>query len=560
MHDIEDALCAAVGLADHQRLSAVHNDTDHFHFHIAIIKVHPDSSKLVTPWQDAPKLAAACQTLERRHGLTRTNHAMPERGADRPNDRAETMEQRSRQQSLLHWVRDEAGPALLKAQETGGGWQDLHRAAATYGLEIKPRGAGLVIAVAGDKYARVKPSDIDRQLTFGALTAKWGAYQAPTRHQAPPQHVYPRAPLHKGSSQAPGLFREYQRDRERALADRKTDRDTRRAVSDAYRKELAEWAPERRRSIKDMPYTGEGRRAAYADLKRTRDLAMERETARLAEERAQARKRPVPTWQSWLQTQAAQGNAPAVAVLRSMDQRKAELGAAVLTAANADQARHVVYQHLRPSVGRDGSITYRVADGGRVTDQAQQVRVDEVTTASTFLALSLAVDRFGNRPLVVDGADAFKRELAKVAGIEGMRVTFADPTMEAERQRHVDQRRHPHAMPQPEDRAEVRAFVAGRNAARERVTAIQPHRAWTLADTGEAVYGGHQQLAEGLEAVLLHKDGQTLVKVVTPAQAAEAAAWSVGDAVRADDRGGLHDHRPAEQQEEEQDKGQDLGR
>src|SRR5208282_3619692 len=98
--------------------------------------------------------------LEQKHGLTPTNHQMPDRSSGRHSDRAGGMERHGGQQSLIQWVRDEAGPALLKAQEAGLGWQDLHRAAATYGLEVKPRGAGLVIAVAGDKYARVKPSDL----------------------------------------------------------------------------------------------------------------------------------------------------------------------------------------------------------------------------------------------------------------------------------------------------------------------------------------------------------------------------------------------------------------
>jgi len=41
LHAIEDELCAAIGYADHQRISAVHIDTDHLHVHVAINKVHP---------------------------------------------------------------------------------------------------------------------------------------------------------------------------------------------------------------------------------------------------------------------------------------------------------------------------------------------------------------------------------------------------------------------------------------------------------------------------------------------------------------------------------------
>ena len=210
-------------------------------------------------------------------------------------------------------------------------------------------------------------------------------------------------------------------------------------------------------------------------------------------------------------------------------------------------------------MGRDGAITYRVADGGRVTDQAKQVRVDEVSVAATFLALSLASDRFGDRALVVKGTDDFKRQVAQLAAVEGMNVTFADPDMEAERQRELVAARARQAQqparpapepvnrtPEPrreESRPEVAAFVAARNAARETVADIAPHRAWEPTDAGDATYGGRRQLAAGIEAVLLHREGETLVKVVSPAQAAKASTWRIGDAVRTDDRGRFHDHR-----------------
>jgi Relaxase/Mobilisation nuclease domain/Large polyvalent protein-associated domain 7 len=560
LHDIEDTLCGSIGLADHQRISAVHNDKDHFHFHVAINKVHPATLKAITPYFDQPRLQAACIELEKKHGLTPTNHQMPDRSAERGKaGRAVGMELHGGQQSLIQWVRDQAGPALLTAQEIGRGWQDLHRAAATFGLEVKPRGAGLVIAVVGDKYARVKPSNIDRRLSFGALTGKWGAYQVPIGAQPAPETVYPRAPLHTRTPKTAALFRDFQRERERALEERTAVRENTRATSKAFRAELAEWTAERRGAIKEMPFTADGRRVAYAELKRTRASAAERERARLAEARKASASRPLPTWQDWLQTQASQGNALAAEVLRSTSQRQAELGAAVLSAENAEQARHVVYQHLRPTVGRDGAITYRVADGGRVTDQAKHVRVDEVSVAATFLALSLASDRFGDRALVVRGTDDFKRQVAQLAAVEGMSVTFAAPDMEAERQRelvaaHARQAQQP-ARPAPEpvnrapeqrreeSRPEVAAFIAARNAARETVADIAPHRAWESADAGDATYGGRRQLAAGIEAVLLHREGETLVKVVSPAQAAKASTWRVGDAVRTDDRGRFHDHR-----------------
>lgn len=556
LHDIEDSLCAAIGLADHQRISAVHNDKDHFHFHVAINKVHPATLRTITPYFDQPRLQAACIELEKKHGLTQTNHEMPDRDPGRKAGRTEAMELHGRQQSLVQWVRDEAGPALLKAQDVGRGWQDLHRAAAAYGLEVKPRGAGLVIVVAGEKYARVKPSDIDRRLSFGALTGKWGPYQAPAGPHPAPERVYPRAPLHTPGPATAALFRAYQRDRERALAARKEERETRRAEAAAWRKAMSDWAAERRQAIKAMPFTAEGRKAAYAELKRDRQQANAREQTRRVEEREYMVSRPLLTWQSWLQSQAANGNALAVEVLRSAEQRQAELGAAVLSAGNAEQARHVVYQHLRPIVAKDGSITYRVDDGGRVTDQARQVRVDEVSVSATFLALSLAADRFGDRPLAVDGSDQFKAQLAQLAAIEGMKVTFTDAQLEAERQRHVHEAAdRPSRAPEPpitgrgaEIDPVITAFVARRNEVRERVSGVLPHRAWTPDDAGEAIYRGCRTLDGGTEVLLFDREGETLVKAAPDSQDARTSTWRVGDTVQADERGRVVSHQPQQEQ------------
>jgi hypothetical protein len=555
LHDIEDTLCAAIGLADHQRISAVHNDTDHFHFHVAINKVHPKTLKAITPFFDQPRLQAACIDLEKKHGLTPTNHTPSAQRAGHQSGRGDAIEVHGGQQSLLQWIRDEAGPALLQAQEEGQGWQDIHRVAAKYNLEIKPRGAGLVISATNDQNARVKPSDIDRRLTLGALSNQWGPYQAPTEPKQPPEHAYPRAPIQTPSPKTADLFRDYQRDRERLLAARKTHMADSKAASASHRAKWTEWSLDRRASIKTVPYTATGRRSAYAAVKRSRDIANDTERERQARARKDAIS-PLPTWQSWLLNQAAQGNTEAAAVLRSTERRQSELGAAILSAANVDDARHVIYQHLRPTVGRDGSVTYRVADGGRVTDQAKQIRVDEVSISASFLALTLAADRFGDRALIVTGTDAFKSQLAQLAALNGVNVRFTDPAMETERQRHTAARSAGEKpQPGPPLNDQVTAFIAGRNAVRDKVTNILPHRAWTAADAGDAKHAGRRQIAPGLEVTLLERAGETLVKQVSPAQAAKASTWRIGDIIRTDNTGRFHDHRPQTPEQPDQDRG-----
>ena len=66
MEDIEDTLCAAIGFAEHQRVSATHQNTDNWHLHIAINKVHPRTFRNVEPWTDHYRL----QECLRRAGNT----------------------------------------------------------------------------------------------------------------------------------------------------------------------------------------------------------------------------------------------------------------------------------------------------------------------------------------------------------------------------------------------------------------------------------------------------------------------------------------------------------
>ena len=51
-----------------------------------------------------------------------------------------------------------------------------------------------------------------------------------------------------------------------------------------------------------------------------------------------------------------------------------------------------------------------------MSDEARLVRVSQVTDGAAFLALSLAAERFGTRPLVVSGTEGFRKQVAMLAG------------------------------------------------------------------------------------------------------------------------------------------------
>ena len=77
LFDIEDEICRAIGLGDHQRISAAHQDTDNQHIHIAINKIHPISHLAIEPYYDYMKLDEACAALEFKHELYKQITGLP---------------------------------------------------------------------------------------------------------------------------------------------------------------------------------------------------------------------------------------------------------------------------------------------------------------------------------------------------------------------------------------------------------------------------------------------------------------------------------------------------
>src|SRR5690349_16517083 len=50
LRTIEERICQALGLAEHQRVSVVHHDTDNLHMHVAINKIHPGTHRMHEPY------------------------------------------------------------------------------------------------------------------------------------------------------------------------------------------------------------------------------------------------------------------------------------------------------------------------------------------------------------------------------------------------------------------------------------------------------------------------------------------------------------------------------
>jgi hypothetical protein len=521
LHAIEDKLCAALGMADHQRLSALHVNTVHAHLHVALNRIHPETFKCVDPSFGQRKLMAACHDLEIAYGLERTNHGLGRDDATRTpvRGRAADMEAQTGRQSFAGWVQETARDALLAAKDTGQ-WDALHHAAAAHGLVLTPRGAGLVITDA-EGIRAVKASAVDRGLSLPALTAACGPYQPAPQGLEPARsaEAYAAKPV-QNHGKAQALFATYQVERDAAQQARTRQTAALRDRQRAYRRELADWHREERRKLREgwLESLSPDKGARYRELDKQRDRLMERSRA---EEKAARTKihaaHPLPGWPDWLQARAGRGDTEALAVLRSREDRSQRLTASLLRAETAGEAATLVLTARRPVVGRDGSVAYRLPDGGLVRDEAAKVVVAQESRAAAVLALTLAARRFGERPLVVEGSPEFRGWVAEAARLPGIRARFADPAFEAARSAAATKtspERDP-AGPLPDHAARP----GGRQ--EPTVPAAEPSQPWSSTLTGEFTYLGLRDGAGGPS--LLWQQGDQLFAQPATRQAQQAA-------------------------------------
>ena len=171
---IEWQFAAALGYGQHQRVAATHVNTDNFHMHIAINRVHPETGRCVTPFRDFEALEATCRAVERQYGLSIDNGRAETRERPAGNAPAQDMERHTWEQSFTSWVQGHKGE-LKAALEEARDWQDLHHAFDRLNLGLKPSGAGLVIHDLDGDF-RMNASALGRQFSKAALEDRFGAF------------------------------------------------------------------------------------------------------------------------------------------------------------------------------------------------------------------------------------------------------------------------------------------------------------------------------------------------------------------------------------------------
>ena len=537
LDDIEDALVASIGLQDHQRMSAAHDDKDHFHIHIAINKIHPETLRCVTPRRDHPKLMEACAALELRHGLTVTNHGLSDKlSSDELSvgARAADMEAHDGRQSFASWLSIHAAGPLRDAAATAKSWGDLHEAAAKLDLRFVLRGAGLAITTE-DGRVGAKASSVDRSLSLIKLSERLGAFEARTlMPEHPPENRYEQRPREKGDS-ASALFAVYTQERNAALAARLKDREAQTARARDLNNEIQQRFATQRERLRRSNRPAAAKRLLYGQLARNRRASWADARAAIARARdLTGQQNPLPTWTGFLQDRAGRGDTQALALLRQRKKAQAIIGDAIRAAGSVEAGRDIVLRYVRPKAQRNGDLVYDVRSGGRVIDTKNLVRVDEISEGSAFLALAIAAERFKGRSLRIDGSVEFQNAVVAAAVTNGFNVHFEDAKLEARRTAGLLGAAPPQSnatAPSISAAGPLDAFIDRSNETGANERSAGHYRAWAASDVGSCLYKGLWALEDGSEVMVMRRGGVMLVKPATADDLSQAPSLRIGDTV-----------------------------
>lgn len=398
--DIEEAFVKCLGYQEHHRIVALHDDTKHLHFHLAISRIHPLSFNNFEPYFDFQKLQRICRELERKHGL---------KGIERPSEarNAPIVEVRQAMESFETWLKVNVRKPLANALTAKPqSWEDIHRTLARFDVELRERGAGLVLSHRKAKIF-VPASRIDRSFAKKNLEKTLGLF-APCQGEYLCAASYKLRPLLKTEA-AMKLFDSYSSEKEVRQLAKKAAWVSYRARSSKEYEEVIGSHRKRCQALRlDRFILRERKREIFAkysaDLQKR--LSILREKRKHERETITKNTRAI-YWEAWLQDKAQAGNETALATLRDARKRRAPEGN--IFEIKEPRLDRLDTEHHR-IVGIDGAVRYSLPDGKSFTDFGSRIRIEGDRAEDINAALVFALRRYAMSQIEAKGSPNFVRK------------------------------------------------------------------------------------------------------------------------------------------------------
>jgi hypothetical protein len=447
-------------------------------------RIHPESMHAVSPAHDFYTMDRSMRELEIRFGrahapgpyvvVERNGRKVVERvknDPDKPKPErrpqgSERMEEFAGEESLFTFARGEPRKRVVRLlKEPALTWARLHTALASYGLELRPKGAGLAVyALAAKSTTPIKASDLHENLSLVRLERQLGPYEAPARAPGAAldreKSYTPDRDTDQVDAQQPRSKRDPVQREERKQARAEARRDlklryttyrngfVRKTLSadevKARYKLLADTYVDLRAGIRQSKQPALKRKAAYSLL--AAKAASERRALQLAikREREDLNKGPENkplTFRDWVHAQAQSGDTAALAQLRGWhyaEQRSAKATAAPADAAHSDGAEtpnaddaidDFTFDKVRArQVLRNGAVVYwqngerSFIDYGRIIRMAQK---GEPNDEHILAALTFARQKLGGS-FRLTGTDEFKARAIELIAKHKIDIKLTD--------------------------------------------------------------------------------------------------------------------------------------
>ncbi|MHB8347895.1 MAG: TraI/MobA(P) family conjugative relaxase [Acidiferrobacterales bacterium] len=471
-----DAARAALGMADHQALYALHRDKAHHHVHAVLNRVHPQTGRAVSPRRDYLTLDRVCREIELAQGWRHTPgpHVVvglsecasvqsvasavepaasgvrvirqypvrdPERPAPRaPGAAAHDARRGPDEPSFQRWLQATPAAALAACfARPDSSWAELHAVLADLGVVVMPAGSGYLLQ---DKASGMTAKLSQVRRGFAQAVKAYGPFvpRDPARPCAPrpPTYTFPspgraRAAGERAEARA-ALRARYERDR---TADRAGRQQARRQAlarlkvrQESERRGLQRALQAERRSLTRIhPARSIALQVARAVTAMAAAKAREQLRLRHREERTPLHRRyrsPGLDWRAWLERAADAGDTAAARALRGMRYQTGR--AAAIQAATLGYTEPLRPVSVLAGVAwrwAAGAVRYTRGSADFAEDRGARLVVLRTEDDDLRAALLVARERYVG-PLTLTGSRAFRLRTAQLAAELGVALSPAD--------------------------------------------------------------------------------------------------------------------------------------
>jgi hypothetical protein len=478
-----------LGFKEHLYVIVAHDDKKHFHIHIMVNKIHPETYRSHTPSFSWLTLDAAVRFLEAKHGWAHTPGPMrwdedtqqavrtskSERNALRsarqqPTGAAAQFEHYQDQESFQSYVRREVAPSVSKLlTRRNVTWDDLHRLLSKAHLRLEKGESGGYTVLAIDHNIRVKASDVFRNNFAGKVnrqnteTALGAWTPASTSGYEAAQHTV-RTPVRNSALREE---RKAQRlsDRVSLMADYSQYRNRQREVCKGLtaqgreaRQQLVMNLRQHKKEIRALAVPWSAKKILLSQA--TAQSVIEMRTLKVTVQERRQEQFPKDL-RTWVAERAGEGDARAAAQLRGWryaDQRnQRRLDATLepnalhigpppednlksdwtnfvqqrLSAQQREQnlAKQIATTRIWTINRKTGDVSYMLNGKVSVIDRGRIVTVLNQEEAAIVFGLEMAVQKYGSR-IACTGTEQWKRMVTMTAVKHGIFAQFTDPEMQ----------------------------------------------------------------------------------------------------------------------------------